>query len=147
MNINKEIETIVKRCLTINPDRNPIYEFSSKIIEFKDELEGDDFLSDHISPEGIVYSENIPIKPKSSAITLKDAAEIVGRVFETKNSFLINHLNKGSSIIFSGMPENVKASTIAFRKFQSLFIDTRRQYIKSLSYRTKPANKRISFGP
>ena len=143
MNINKEMETIAKRCLTIKPDRNLTYEFSSKIIDFRDELEWNDFLSDSLSPGDIVHSENIPIKPKSSALTLKDAAEIAGRVFETKSSLLVNPSGKYSSIIFSGMPENVKASAIAFRKFQSLFVNTRRQYIKSLSSRTKPSNKKI----
>ena len=138
-----EIETIARKCLAIKTDRNLTYEFSSKIIDFRDELEWDDFLSDNLSPGDIVHSEKIAIKPESSALTLKDAAEIVGRVFETKSSLLVNPSGKYSSIIFSGMPENVKASTIAFRKFQSLFVNTRRQYIKSLSSRTKPSNKKI----
>lgn len=138
-----EIEAIAKKCLTINSDRNPIYEFSSKIIDFRDELEWDNFLSDSLSPGDIVHSEKIAIKPESSALALNDAAEIAGRVFETKSSLLVNPSGKYSSIIFSGMLENVKASTIAFRKFQSLFVNTRRQYIKSLSSRTKPSNKKI----
>jgi len=142
LKMNK-IEAIAKKCLTINPNRNLIYEFSSRIIEFKDELEWENFLSGHISPEDIVHSENITIKPQSAGITLKDGAEVVGRVFETKSSFLVNHSTKTSSIIFSGMPDNVKASTLVFKKFQSLFTDTRRQYIKSLNSRTKPANKKI----
>ena len=138
-----EIESIAKECLTINPNRNSIYELSSKIIEFSYELENNDFLNESLSAEDIIHCEKIPIKLKGLELRLNDAAKIVARVFETKSSFLTNHLNKGSSIIFSGMPNNVKASAVVFRRFQSLFVDTRRQYIKSLSSRTKPANKKI----
>ena len=38
--------------------------------------------------------------------------------------------------------QHYQSVNIVFSKFQSLFVNTRRQYIKTLSSRTKPSNKK-----